>query len=59
MPDILAVDVLVRFKHILVVHHTDCGASLVSEETIRTELGKVPGADQKSLEALILPVFTE
>ena len=59
LPDILAIDVLMALKHIVVVHHTDCGATMLSEDDIRTELGKVPGSDPQAVEKLCLPNYTE
>jgi carbonic anhydrase len=37
----------------------DCGATWLSEDTVRQELSKVPGADPKAIDALPLPIFTE
>ncbi|OIW31240.1 carbonic anhydrase [Coniochaeta ligniaria NRRL 30616] len=59
MPDILALDVLAEFKHIYVIHHTDCTAIWMSEDAIREELRKVPGADPKAIDALPLSTWAD
>lgn len=38
MNDILALDALVKFSDIIVVHHTDCGSTYFSEDLVRTDL---------------------
>lgn len=38
MNDILAIDAFVKFSDIVVVHHTDCGATYFTEDMIRTDL---------------------
>ncbi|KAH8908094.1 carbonic anhydrase [Coniochaeta sp. PMI_546] len=59
MPDILTLDVLMGFKHIYVIHHTDCGSTWASEDTVRQELKKVPGTDPRAIDALPLAIFID
>jgi hypothetical protein len=37
----------------------DCGCKIDTQDFVRQELNKVPGADPKAIEALTLPNFTE
>ncbi|KAB5562767.1 carbonic anhydrase [Coniochaeta sp. 2T2.1] len=59
LPDIISTDTLVRFQQIWVIHHNDCGASIVAEEDVRSAVGKLPGVEPKTLEAMFLPPFTD
>jgi carbonic anhydrase len=57
--DIVAMDALVGLKHLLVIHHTDCGATFEPAEAVRQGLNKLPGADSDAIQALSLPNYSE
>jgi carbonic anhydrase len=49
--DILALDAFLKLSDIIVVHHTDCGSTYFTEDSIRTEL-KSRSPHDKSIDSM-------
>ncbi|RFU78297.1 carbonic anhydrase [Trichoderma arundinaceum] len=47
------------FKEIMVIHHTDCGATHMTEEKVHNHVLKEEGVSVEDAKKLVLPVITE
>ena len=57
IPDLVSLDSLLKFKTVLVIHHTDCGMTYASENQIRNSLRH--SVSKNELGNLLLPTYLQ
>ncbi|KAM0525808.1 hypothetical protein ACHAPE_000521 [Trichoderma viride] len=47
------------FKDLMIIHHTDCGATYLTEENIHSHVLKEDGVSVEDANSLVLPVIAD
>ncbi|KAH7310428.1 carbonic anhydrase [Stachybotrys elegans] len=56
--DIVGLDSLLRFEHVIIIHHTDCALLHYTSDQVREGVRKLPGVTAEEAESLVLPNFS-
>ena len=59
MDGILALDTMFNFQEIAIIHHTNCGATLFTKESVSAVLKKRVPDDAEQIDAMTFPDFTD